>query len=423
MKKHIYVIVLLMLSAMAACTLPDKPSLATDTPGLVPLEAVTLEPPPVATPMVTPDIWGEPDLVVTGAEEVVFDWTNDRCEDENIPDLAVRAFRNGDDQVNLLLAHPNTYRMIGPRLDALRMDCDPVSKSLKLADPAMFADRTWIASTYTTDGLTVYALGHNEYQGHTHPGYCPPAEYFPCWYNTITLFVSTDGGVTFLPAADPPGHFVAGLPVQYQAGDGPYGLRAPSNIIQGPDGFFYAFVNLASERSERQYVCAMRTKDLGDPASWRFWDGAGFEGRFINPYLEPDADPADHLCQPYFPDQIGHSLNESITYNTVMERFVLIGISADTIDGREVWGFYYSTSRDLQDWTRRELLMEVPLPWTVEDAGSDLSFLYPSLLDPDSADLNFGTTDDEAYLYFTRHNFGQGSLDRDLIRVPVKFVP
>jgi hypothetical protein len=167
----------------------------------------------------------------------------------------------------------------------------------------------------------------------------------------------------------------------------------------------------------------LRTKDLGDPASWRFWDGTGFEGRFINPYLEPDADPSEHLCQPFMPDQIGHGLNESITYNTVLERYVLIGISADSIDGREVWGFYYSFSEDLLDWTRRKLLMEMPLPWTVADPGNDLSHLYPSLLDPDSADLNFSTTDNEAYLYFTRNNFGHASLDRDLIRVPVRFMP
>jgi hypothetical protein len=101
---------------------------------------------------------------------------------------------------------------------------------------------------------------------------------------------------------------------------------------------------------------------------------------------------------------------------------VLIGISADQIDGREVWGFYFSTSADLINWSRRKLIMEVPLPWTVEFPGSDLSFLYPSLLDPDSKSRNFETSDDQAYLFFTRNNFGHASLDRDLVRVPVQFV-
>jgi hypothetical protein len=65
----------------------------------------------------------------------------------------------------------------------------------------------------------------------------------------------------------------------------------------------------------------------------------------------------------------------------------------------------------------------MPLPWTVADAGNDLSYLYPSLLDPNSASLTFSTTGKTAYLYYTRNNHGHGSLDRDLVRVPVEFFP
>lgn len=115
-------------------------------------------------------------------------------------------------------------------------------------------------------------------------------------------------------------------------------------------------------------------------------------------------------------------MHGSITFNTALDRYVLVGISADSLDGREVWGFYYSFSSDLIHWTHRKLLVEVPLPWTVED-NQDVSYLYPALLDPDSPARNFETTDETAFLYFTRHNFGQGSPDRDLIRVPVEFFP
>ena len=417
-----------IIISLAACSMPALAELPVMTPENAvpePTYQQTELPPATSTAPSAPtsDPWDNARLEVSGEQEVVFDWSTDRCEDFNIPDLAVRAFRDAEENVNLVLAHPTAYRMTGSDLNELSIDCDPIHASLNDPDPAVFADNTWISATYTQDGETIYALGHNEYQGHTHPGKCPQNDYFACWYNSITLLISTDGGESFVPAVEPPGHFVAGLPVQYEAGKGAYGLRAPSNIIQGPDGYYYTFVNLASERSERQYVCALRTLDLSDPAGWRFWDGEGFNGRFINPYLEPDAAPAEHLCQPYAIDQIGHALNENITYNTVLERFVLIGISADQIDGREVWGFYYAFSKDLAEWTRRQLLIEVPLPWTVESPGSDLSYLYPSLLDPDSPDRNFATTDQTAYLYFTRNNSGHSSLDRDLVRVPVKFVP
>ena len=113
---------------------------------------------------------------------------------------------------------------------------------------------------------------------------------------------------------------------------------------------------------------------------------------------------------------------ESLTWNTYLEQWVLVGISADTIDGRETWGFYYSFSADLIDWTRRQLLMEVEFPWTADDPGSDLSYLYPSLLDPKSESLSFETTGETAYLYYTRNNEGHASLDRDLVRVPVRFM-
>src|SRR3712207_8803386 len=48
----------------------------------------------------------------------------------------------------------------------------------------------------------------------------------------------------------------------------------------------------------------MRTTDLADPKSWRAWGGAGFDVRFINPYLEPDERPEDHVCQPVSYDEI-----------------------------------------------------------------------------------------------------------------------
>ncbi len=90
--------------------------------------------------------------------------------------------------------------------------------------------------------------------------------------------------------------------------------------------------------------------------------------------------------------------------------------------GRILLGFYYSFSTDLVNWTRRKLLLEVDFPWTVANPA-DTHYLYPSLLDPQSEARNFETTGRVAYLYFTRNNAGLDTmdLDRDLIRVPVRF--
>lgn len=375
-------------------------------------------PPPTSTPAPTP-----PEIVlsIVGDEEVVFDWTVDRCEDDAIPDLAVRAIRDADENVQLYLGNTSGYRMVGPDLNTVEPECTAVSRSTLDADPAQFTDNEWLASLHTEDGETIYALVHNEYQGHRHAGQCPQRDYYPCWFNAVTMKVSTDGGESYSYVAEPPGHLVASLPLTYEAGLGATGLRAPSNIITGPDGFFYSFLNAAGVNSTPQWVCLMRTDSVADPTSWRFWDGSGFEGSFINPYTETTDTPAAHECKPLDQPDIGHALNDSVTYNTVLDRYVLIGVSADQIDGREVWGWYYSFSTDLIDWDRRKLLVEMPLPWTVNSPGSDLSYLYPSLLDPDSTSRTFDTTDLAAYIYMTRNNAGHASLDRDLVRVPVEF--
>ncbi|HLF03509.1 MAG TPA: hypothetical protein VI547_16105, partial [Anaerolineales bacterium] len=382
-------------------------------------------PPPTRTPppTSTPDPFPDPVLKVAGEEEIVFDWTTDRCEREQIPDLAVRAFRDRAGQVQLITSHYVNYRMTGPDLNQLTPDCRPVMRSDRNADPAMFNDHEWLASLYTEDGQTIYALVHVEYQGHTHLGQCPSNDYFSCWYNTITLAVSEDGGVSYHDAAPPPSHLVATLPIVYLPDEGPYGVRSPSNIIKGQDGYYYAFLQIIYHKTHDQWVCLMRTQDLADPKSWRYWNGEAFEGQFANPYTERISNRFDYVCEDIDWDNIGASMVESITYNTAMNRYVLVGLSADHLDGREVWGVFYSFSQDLIHWTRRKLLLELSLPWTVRNPGSDVSHLYPSLLDPDSLSRNFETTDTTAYLYFTRNNFGQGGLDRDLIRVPVEFFP
>ena len=112
-------------------------------------------------------------------------------------------------------------------------------------------------------------------------------------------------------------------------------------------------------------------------------------------------------------------MNQSLTYNSALDRYILLGLSADHIDGREVWGIYYSFSEDLIHWSHRQLLWERELPWTWEP-GDAQPLLYPTLLDPNSPSLSFDTTGETAYLYFTIFNPG-GNLDRDLVRVPVAF--
>jgi len=360
-------------------------------------------------------------LSVSGDAEVVFDWTTDRCDNEDIPDLPARAFRDDSEQVQLIATHFIARRNIGSSLDTVQHDCDIVANSVYNADPSQYSDKEWLASLYTDDGKTIYALQHNEYQGHTHQGRCTSGEYFNCWYNSITLAISEDSGASYKNITTPPNHLVASSPYIYETEAGPNGVFEPSNMIRAEDGYIYAIIRIDEYKSERQRVCLMRTDDLADPTSWRAWDGEGFTLILPKPYTTPTDNPQAQYCEPLAQDEIG-VMNQSLTYNTDLEQYVIVGVSADTIKGREVWGIYYAFSADLITWSRRQLLMEVELPWTYQTGDAD-PILYPSLIDPDSESRNFETTDADAYLYYTQFNYvrGQMGLDRDLMRVPVRF--
>lgn len=359
-----------------------------------------------------------PGMATVGPVEVVFDWTVHRCEPLDIPDLPARAFRDADGNVQLISAHLASRRLIGPTLGEVARDCAPVLVSTHDSDPARFADNEWIASTYTEDGTAVYAVIHNEFHGWEH-GRCTGDENFACWYNALTMAVSNDGGESFRHIATPPDHLVANLPYPYEDAAGPYGVFEPGNIIK-KDNAYYMFVRVDEYKSDSQRVCLLRTTELADPASWRAWDGRDFSVVMGSPYEQSEGQgPARH-CAAMDPD-LG-MLESSITYNTFLNRYVMVGISTDNFSSdREIWGVMYAFSDDLIDWERRVLLFETPLPWSVQ-AGNPRTYLYPALIDPESESRNFETSGKSAYLYLTRFNGGD-PLDRDLIRIPVEFFP
>lgn len=410
-------------------TAPAATTATSATTGSVPMTTagstttVALSP---TTTLVPPDPVFRRRLVVTGPEEVVFDWTTDRCEPAHIPDIAPRAFRDASGTTHLTIGHWNTYRMSGPNLDELASDCRaPILVSDDDPDPAMFDDSEWIGSPYTEDGETVYAIVHNEYRGDTHgesrPDQCPSGRRLPCLDTSFTMQISTDGGTTFDDIVEPPGHLVATLPYTYRDDTIPTGIRQPSNLIEGPGGFVYLFGNVSDHPREEQWVCAMRTDDLADPRSWRYWDGEDFAGVWKNPYVEEVDELADKCAPLDFPSLSG-GVQEGIVFDEAMQRYVMVGVTNEPDEPGERFGVYYATSEDLIEWSPRELLLEVPINATVDDPDNDTTHAYPSVIDTDSPSLNYSTTDGRMHLYMTRFNFGGLSLDRDLLRWPIEVV-
>jgi hypothetical protein len=343
----------------------------------------------------------------------VFDWSRERCAEDDIPDAPARAFRDAKRRVQLLASFYTNRRFIGRDFGHLAHPCAVVMNSGLSPDPAAFDSYEYLTATWTPNGKTVYALVHNEYRGDLVPGQCPSGYWLACWYNAITLAVSTDGGRHYLDHPWP--KLVASIPYRYVPDTGPMLAFNPSNIIRNPhDGYFYATVHrtpLAEIPGDGGGTCLMRTQDLSEPGSWRAWSrGNVFDTTFVDPY-GPNPEPDQHMCRI---DPSARLYAPSITYNTVARQWLLVGGGQD--------GAYYSLSRNLVDWTPPQLIFSVPGTDDYTCPGRDPG-VYFSLIDPASSSRNFETSGRSAYIYYTvphpDKRCGIG-FDRDLVRVPVR---
>ena len=362
-----------------------------------------------------------PRVRIAGRPELVFDWSEEACEPMQSPDLPVRAFRDYRGRVQLLLSHFDNFRMIGPSLDRLGVDCDPVMLSHKSRSVRRYEDREWIASLFTRDGKKIWALVHDEYQGNRHRGRCPSGSYYMCWYNAITLARSVDGGRSYRHAR-PPRHLVAAATYRYRPDRGPAGVFAPSNIVTGSDGAHYALVRIRDPGGERG-TCLLRTRRVWQPSAWRAWNGDGFGGVFTDPYRSESRPHAP--CIPVGKGRIAE-MTESLTYNSVLGAFLLVGLAppGEESIGPKVPGIYFSVSSDLIHWSPRKLITRVVTPRDYRCDGPS-PIAYPSLVDPASPSRTFATTGAHAYLYYTQMHYRgcRKTPERDLARMPVEISP
>lgn len=386
---------------------------------LVPLAAAVSLPAPAGAlpPPDPPFTFKEPFVRQVAPEVRVFDWATQKCEDYDIPDEPARAFRDDIGKVQLMDTHFTNYRFIGTALDgSFTHPCTRTMTSNLSSDPSTYANMEWLASPWTPDGKNVYALVHNEYRGEQFQTGC--STNWACWHNTITSAVSTNSGQTFTHRAAP-GHAVATLPYQFTK-DGPHGYFTPSNIVRKGDGYFYSMFRAQPKGAQQMGTCLMRTRDLSDPTSWRAWNGSGFVVQFGNPYIGT-IDPVQHVCATVDTFSIG-TVSESLTYNTYLKKWMLIGASIGNPSYGLPPGVYYALSDDLLEWTNLDVLFEAEVVWANDCTPPD-PIKDPSLLDPTSTSRNFETVGQRGQLFYTTYHFTgcTGTLDRDLIRIPIEF--
>ncbi len=382
-----------------------------------------VEPDPPASPA---DTAASPGTVVItlGTPDVVMRYRTDACEPEDLPDVQARAFRMADGRVALVAGNaPRNYLMVGADFNSLARVCAPVLVSGDQPTAQSFDNQSWLLSVYR-EGAVIHGLVHNEYHDpvaqHCKPGDTSPAN--PCWYNSITYVSSTDGGRSFRSAAGwervvaaPPNVWTP--PTDPRGVPSPHGYFTPSNLVRGPDSAYYSlfFAIPRPEQPASRGACVMRTIDLTAPGSWRAWDGAGWNTRMASPYEFGASQPCAFVSNTEIRD-----LHGSLTWNTYLQRFVLVGATATSVPGSGiVCGFYIAFSRDLIRWTRAQLIREAKQPYPpCTTAGPENSEIYPSLIDHTDTNVNFTNTGRTAYLYFVRWNQG---LNRDLLRQEIRF--
>ncbi len=358
-------------------------------------------------------------VTVAGDPVVVFRHDRDGCGRYDKPDVPARAVRLADGTVALFAPHFDNRALRGPDLLSVRPDCAITFEGAEDPDPARFSDRSWITALWTDDGARVFAIIHNEYQGHRHPGRCPTRRYHDCWYNALTAAISTDRALRFRPLGAPP-HLIAALPDTAEAVRGaPGGFFNPTGIVRH-HGALYMMAYASGRGTQPRGTCLMRTHAIEEPSAWRGFDGTDFTVRFADPYAGV-ADPSSHLCRP-----IGRSRLQWPV--TALVRHWPSGLFIAVMQGRPhrpdhnepAPGIYVATSSDLLEWSAPAFVLPARGHGQFR-CGDAPPLAYPSLLDPASPSRSFDTVGDTAQLYLTRFDVPDCRIhgSRSLVRIPV----
>jgi hypothetical protein len=339
---------------------------------------------------------------------VVYDWSQEHCEEWDVPDAPLRAFRNAHGDVVAFASDINNRRFIGSALLNIRHTCHSVLTSHENADPSVYSGFAYVTAVWTDDGEKVNALIHNEYHAEHFPNACIFKDSMKCWFTTILAASSTDGGQTFSETSPPTVVASAPFPQDFQQGRH-RGFFNPSNIIFH-QGFYYMLVNTTGGIGQKPGLCLFRTATVSDATSWRAYDGVDYKSVAIDPYR---ADTNDYVpCQPVAgPGTVG-----SISWNAASGLFLIVYQWVDKIRPDGVTA--YSWSKDLINWSAAQTLFAEP-NMSSHNCSDKFRYGYPSVLDPQAVGRNFDTVGEHPMLFLTRFHVGTNCdlpPNRDLTR-------
>ena len=347
------------------------------------------------------------------------------CGSDDWADTPARAFKDAAGGAVVFATGQTNRILFGPDLKHLRRDCNRVVyKGGNDGNQQHNNDRQWIHSTWTEDGKTVYALMHNEYQGHNHLDRYPECRgnYQKCWRNSITLAKSTDGGRTFtlLPEKE---RTVVDLAYPYASMlPNATGFMNPSNMFSHGD-YIMAFLHVMSYKDQRQgnYLIRKARNAAWTSTSWEIFQKDRFVpiqpslslGRTVGTPINlgttinilPFSDPSSMKVQ---------SVSKYVQNGKYTGKYVAL-MSSKQPYANESWrdGFYIATSYDLINWSKPVQVLSGNLRDTFSCALNKSSpvsvYRYGSLLDEDTSaamyNRNFETIGDTPMLFTTRINY------------------
>lgn len=346
-------------------------------------------------------------LTFLSSPRPALDWQ--KCDEFDIPDEGLRAFRAADSQVVGIASSARTRILKGASLLDMKKQCAVSLDSAGNPDPAAHDDRTFLASLWSPDGVNVVGIGHDEYHGESHPGRCLWATPRQCRYGTLVFLNSNDGGNQFQRMATRP---LAAVPVR-QAGDAgrDVGFFQPSNIFHWGNAE-YVFVRSSGGGVQKPATCLLRATRPLDPDSWQIYDGKSFRTQRFDPYLD---DPAKYVPCANIPGLIG-MVWSVLTHEPTGTLVALLTVSDPVTRGNRL---AISTARDPLHWTRPTEI-QADFLFAHPECGKEGAYFYPSLIDPTSPSRNFDTTGDDPVLFLTHIKIANCrlTLTRDLYYVP-----
>ena len=330
-------------------------------------------------------------VAITGSAAIVYDTAHDGCGPDDFPDINPRAFRDASGRIAMFALHDDNRPLRGPDFAHLKIDCHVALGSPQDPDPARYADRNFVAATWTNDGRAVAALVHHEYHADDF-GRCRASGDLACWYNTILAYRSDDGGHDFTKVEP---SVVAAAPFRQDVEQGRHrGFFNPSNIV-ADGGHYYALISTTGWTGQPFGNCLFRSDDPGKSGAWRAFDGSRFSIRYDDPYKVAAAHPRPCQTIAPFTFPVG-----SIVRHRASGTWIAL-FQASTGDVFPLDGLYYATSHDLLHWSEPRILLAGKTLYNDLCKAGPSIIGYPAMLDAASTSRNFDEVGDHPDLFLT----------------------